>query len=103
MSKIPPLPSHKGHRKTIKDIYGKSVSFTVIDEITHKESGNPEKAFYLQKLKWDNGKIGLRLCYFMIGKKPRMRGKWAYAQSAPMISPADLRSLLVRAKKQKFF
>ena len=103
MSKNPPLPSHKGQQKRIKNIYGKDVSYTIKEGIIHKQSDNPEKAFYLQKLQWDNGTTELRLCYYMIGQKPRMRGKWTYAQAAPMIPPKDLKKLIDKAKKQNFF
>lgn len=102
MRNLPELPSHKGQTKVWKDIEGKEVSFSIEDEIVQQEKGYPEKAIYLQKLRRKNGEIMFRFCYFMIGVKPKGKGKWTYGQGALVISPEDLKAILKKAEKWKY-
>ncbi len=50
-----------------------------------------------------NRKKELRLRYNIIGDKPRMRGKWTFAQFATFIPPKDFEKLVKLAKKHKMF
>ena len=53
------------------------MTYTVLDEIVHVPKSNPGKAIYLQMLQFeDDGRQEMRLCYFMIGHRPRAKGKW---------------------------
>jgi len=77
----------KGH--IVED--GKSRSFLIEDEIVRPETDNPTKVIYLQKIKFeDNQAIVFRLAYYIIGKMPKMKGKWVFGQYATMFSGVDL-------------
>jgi hypothetical protein len=94
----PPLPCNIGKRRTITDIDGNKLYFTVLDEITRIQSDYPVKAIYLQRLQWeDDGRIELRLAYYIIGKKPKMAGKWVWGQFATMIPVEDFRAIIHEA------
>jgi hypothetical protein len=41
--------------------------------------------------------VEYRICYYMIAHRPRMRGKWAFVQFAPMMTAEELRLLFVAA------
>ena len=97
------MPSHKGQKRTIRNIKGGRVSYIIEDEIIHREKGYPEKAIYLQKLRFEDGSKMLRFCYYIIGSKPKMKGKWVYGQAALMTLPEDIEALLKKAKRRKFF
>jgi len=97
----PALPSSIGKRRHFKDIDGKPQSFVVRDEIVRIQSDNPGKAIYLQYLDFDEPKRSeLRLGYYMIAKRPRMAGKWAWGQSAAMLPIADFEAIVREAKKR---
>ncbi len=41
-----------------------------------------------------------RLCYYIIGKKPGMKGKWVFGQFATMLPPEDFKWIVDEAKRQ---
>ena len=92
-SATPPLPSRIGKTSKLKAIDGSPLVYTVEDEVAFLALSTPGKAFYLQKLRFADGRVEFRLCYYMIAHKPRMKGKWAFAQYAPMMSPDELRKV----------
>ncbi len=79
---------------------GRRFHFEIIGEIHIEQSGKPDKLVYLQRLKLDNGRVELRLGYYIIGKKPGMRGRWVWGQFATMIPAADFRRIVSRAKRK---
>ena len=73
----------------------------MLDEITRIQSNYPAKAIYLQQLQWENdGRIELRLGYYIIGKKPKVAGKWVWGQFATMIPVEDFRAIIHEATKR---
>ncbi len=100
--RTPLKPSRKGKTSTIKNILGKKRNFTVIDEIKRSESVNKEKLIVLQKLLFEDGTIRYRLGYYIIGKKPKMAGKWVWGQYAPIMRKRDFRAILQRVLKKKW-
>jgi len=97
MKEYLPPPSHVNYRNLRhKNRDGRQNPYTVTDEIT--EMQNEEKAIYLQKLKFDDGRTELRLAYWIIGSKgKRMSGKWTYGQSATMLPREILESIIEKA------
>ena len=80
---------------------GEFFHFRVIDEVYIKHSGKSNKLLYLQRLKFDeDGRIEFRLCYYVIGKKPGMRGRWVWGQYAPMLLVPDFRKIVRMAKRK---
>jgi len=97
----PKLPSRLGKTTRTKTIDGQPMVYTVVDEDVFAAPSNPEKAFCLQKLHFGNGLIRFRICYYMIAHKPRMKGKWAFGQFAPiMTGEEELRLIFERAKQK---
>ena len=83
MIDLPALPDNIGKRRRVKDIIGEIRHFTILDEIKFFQSTNPFKAIYLQRFRFEeDGRIELRLGYYIIGKKPKMDGKWVWGQFA---------------------
>ena len=99
----PALPTRIGKTSNIKKIDGTPTSYTVIDEEVFVAPSNKEKAFCLQKLKFDDGRIEYRICYYMIAHKPRMKGKWAFGQFAPMMTSKELKIVFEKAKSKGWF
>ena len=61
----------------------------------------PRKLIYLQQLKFESdGRTELRLGYYIIGKKPAMRGRWVWGQFATMMPVADFRQIVKIAKRK---
>lgn len=101
---LPILPENIGKRRKLKDINGQVQAFTVLDEIKKQQSDHPEKAIYLQKIRHDtNGHIELRLGYYIIGKQPRMAGKWVWGQYATMMPVKDYVEIYEEAKAKGWF
>lgn len=75
--------------------------YKVLDEIVHIPPSNDGKALYLQLLQFeDDGREEMRFCYYMIGHKPRAKGKWLYGQFAPMIRREDFDEIVSRARQK---
>lgn len=85
----------KTHRKTID---GEPMIYEVIDEDIFLAPSNDKKAFCLHKLKFEDGREMIRIAYYMIAVKPRMRGKWAFGQFAPMMTTEEMAIIFERAK-----
>jgi len=95
----PQPPSRVGKTTRREYIDGSPMTYTVLDEIVHIPPSNPDKAIYLQMLQFeDDGRQEMRLCYYMIGHKPRTKGKWLYGQFAPMIRRADFDEIMSKAR-----
>jgi hypothetical protein len=95
-----PPPSHTGKRYSAKGPDGSRFHFTITDEIHMEQTGKPDKLIYLQQLKCDDGRVELRLGYFVIGKKPAMRGHWVWGQFATMIPVADFKRIISSAAQK---
>ncbi|MBM3322624.1 hypothetical protein FJY69_04010 [candidate division WOR-3 bacterium] len=76
------------------------MSFEVVDECTWSPKDNDEKALCVHKLRFDDGREEYRIGYYMIGKKGKGRGKWLWAQYAPMMHAVDLKHLFDLARKK---
>lgn len=100
MSKHPKLVSKIGGRGKLKTPSGNVHKYTIVDEVRRTQSGAPNKKICLQKVVFDDGRKELRLAYYIIGKKPRMKGKWVFGQYATFIPARDLRSIIRRAKRK---
>lgn len=89
----PPPPNHIGKR------YG---SYKIVDEIHIFQRHSRTKLIYLQKIELENGKEELRLGYFIIGKKPAMRGRWVWGQYATFLPVQDFKKIYSMAKKKRW-
>ncbi len=97
----PPLPIGKGKRRFLTDIDGRKQPFVILDEIRRIQSTDPNKAIYLQKVRFEgDGRIELRLAYYIIGKKPRMAGRWVFGQYATLMPIDDFRLIIQEAERR---
>ena len=107
-SEIPPLPSTIGKRGTFTDPDGTRQPFTVVDEVRQEQTkfiyapkGEPLGAvIVLQLLRFDIGGKELRLGYYILGKRPTMRGKWLWGQFAPSMPVEDFKALVEKARQK---
>ncbi len=101
---LPVLPSTVGKKGTAKDPDGRKHRFVVVDEVRQEHTGHAEgKIIVLQKIRGEDSWGGLnetefRLGYYIIGKKPAMRGKWVWGQFAAMVPLEDFKALLEKAR-----
>jgi hypothetical protein len=97
--KYPPAPSNKGKRCIGRKPEGGHFHFTIDDEFHIRQSKLPTKLIYLQRIKFDSGRLEYRLGYYVIGKRPAMRGRWAGGQFATMVPLRDFRRIIKKAKR----
>ena|SRR5271157_4668406 len=99
--KFPLLRSSIGKKRSLTDIDGEKQYFVILDEVTRIQSTYSGKILCLQLLQFENDKrIELRLVYYIIGKKPKMKGKWVWGQYASMMPQKDFQVLIAKAKKK---
>ena len=98
---LPALPSRIGKRGVLRDpINGSPYSFTVTDEITLPQSELPSKIICLQRIAFEDGRQEVRLGYYIIGKRPRMLGKWVWGQYAALLPLEDFKAIIRQAEKK---
>jgi hypothetical protein len=96
----PPPPNNVGKIGKTKHPDGRVGRHEIVDEIHIFQRQSKNKLIYLQKLKLDNGKEELRLGYYMIGKKPAMRGRWVWGQYATFLPVQDFKRIINIAKSK---
>ena len=79
---------------------GRRFHFAITDQITKLQSDNGRKLICLQRVEFEDGRKELRLAYYIIGKKPRMRNKWVWGQYATFMPPRDFRVIVRQAQKK---
>ena len=94
----PPLPKRLGKKTKAKAIDGSPLVYTVIDEEVFLAKSNPNKAFSLHKIRHEDGREEFRIGYYMIAHKPRMKGRWAWGQYAPMMTKEEMSEIFDRLK-----
>ena len=98
MIRQPPLPKRLGKKTKTTGIDGSPLIYTVVGEDIFLAKSNPNKAFCLHKIHHEDGREGFRIGYYMIAHKPRMRGKWAWGQFAPMMTKDEMAEIFDRLK-----
>ncbi len=98
--KYPPMPDNRNKRG--KNVFPdwKVVRFTITDEIRKPQSDAPHKIIYLQRVEFDDKRVELRLCYYIIGKLPKMNGRWVFGQFATFLPPKDFKAITEQARKK---
>jgi len=98
----PPPPSNIGKHGKSKTPDGKSFSHEIVDEIHIFQKRSKTKLIYPQRIKLSNGREELRLGYYIIGKKPAMRGRWVWGQYATFLPVQDFNKIIRMAKKRRW-
>lgn len=100
----PKLPSNIGKKgKLVLPPNNQRIGFTIIDEITKTQSDLSSKVIVLQKVRFDDARLELRLGYYIIGKKPKMLGRWVWGQYATLLPIRDFAALVRKAQKRGWF
>jgi hypothetical protein len=74
------------------------------DEILHRQRYSTNKLIAFQRIRIeDNNQIEYRLGYYMIGVKPRARGRWVWGQFCLMVLERDLKAILRKATRKGWF
>ena len=98
---IPEPPTHINQVTERKTIDGRPMIYTIVDEIIRVPKSNPRKAIYLQMLEHEPaGRREMRVCYFMVSVKGRTKGRWVFAQFAPLIGQKDFEFLICQARQK---
>ena len=101
IQKLPPFPSRIGRGGVLRDpVNGSRFTFTITDEITRPQSDLPSKVICLQRVTFQDGREEVRLGYFIIGKRPRMLGKWVWGQYATFLPLKDFKAIIHEAEKK---
>ena len=98
VKKLPDL--HLRSNGGLTDIDGRRRKFFICDYVTLRQSTYPDKFFVLQDIVFENGQNEIRIGYYIIGKKPAMRGRWVWGQYCPFIPKRDFKRLLGKAHKK---
>jgi hypothetical protein len=97
----PPAPCNKGRRCPARRPEGGHFYFTIEDELYIQQSNLPTKLIYLQKIRFESdARVEFRLGYYIIGKRPAMRGRWVWGQFATMIPKVDFLRITRMAKRR---
>lgn len=100
----PPLPDNVGKTRRIPAIDGSIRHFKIEDEIIRWQSGNDRKIIVLQKMRnVEEDRLEFRFGYYMIGLRPRARGRWVWGQFCLLIPELDLMALLREARRRSWF
>jgi len=100
----PPLPSNIGKRGSlIHPPDGHKTHFTITDEIQRVQTDFPEKVICLQRIRFDYNVDEIRVAYYIIGKKPKMLGRWVWGQYATMMPLEDFKWIIQHAKEKGWF
>lgn len=99
--KSPRLPNNVGKRRRIINIRGETHYWRVEDEILRPQHNALHKLLCFQRLRRESDdREEFRLGYYMLGVKPRARGRWVWGQYALFIPKRDLRSLIRTAERR---
>lgn len=100
----PELPSNIRKRgKVVMPPDGEVFHFEIVDEVRKFQDDSKTKIIVLQLIKFDDGKKEIRLGYYIIGKKPKMRGRWVWGQYAALMPAQIFHSVIQQATKKGWF
>ena len=101
---LPPLPSKVGKKgKLILPPENKILHYKITGEIRVPQTGMPEKILCLHRIEFDEDqRVEIRIGYYIIGKLPKMKGRWVWGQFAALMPMKDFRALIKKAEKEKW-
>jgi hypothetical protein len=103
---IPKLALKVPRRGRIQSINNIRRTFWIEDEIVCDQritDKNTRKRICFQKIRFDDhGKVEYRLTYYMLGIKPRAKGRWIFGQYSLMVPVKEMGFLIRGARKKKW-
>lgn len=104
MPKYPDLPSTKGKcGKSVMPPDGRLVRYVVLDEVRAYQDRAKDKIILMQLMELEDKRREVRVGYYIIGKLPKMRGKWVWGQFAAFIPLSVFKRLVARATTRGWF
>ena len=99
---FPELAPNIGKNVHVTDPDGSTTEWEVLDEIRKNES--EDKILVLQRLRRKDlqNEEMFRFGYYIVGKKPKMSGKWTWGQYAPFISADDFSAMIKEAENRNW-
>jgi hypothetical protein len=94
---LPELKTKK--HGSLTDINGVKKKFKINRTVSLPQSNYPKKTFVLQEIEFEDGKQEIRVGYYIIGKKPKMKDKWVWGQFCPMFPKVDLEKLIEKGRE----
>jgi len=82
---------------------GVVIKYAVIDEVRTFQDSSRSKLLIMQLMQLDDGKREVRVGYYIIGKLPKMKGKWVWGQYAAFIPLPVFRRLINMATRRGWF
>jgi hypothetical protein len=103
-TKMPVFLTTIGKSVTTRDpVTKRKTKFVVEDEIRRPQTEYPCKMIVLQKLRYqERDLVEFRLGYYIIGKRPRMAGKWTWGQYATFLPQSDFQAVVDEARRKKW-
>ena len=100
----PDLPTTVGkHGKSVMPPYGKIIGYVVADEVRTFQDSQKTKVVIFQLMRFEDGRKEVRVGYYIIGKLPKMRGRWVWGQFAAFIPIRTFQKLVRKATKKGWF
>jgi len=100
----PELPSTVGKRgRSVMPPDGRLVRYVVVDEVRSYQDRAKDKVILMQLMELDDRRYEVRVGYYIIGKLPKMRGKWVWGQYAAFIPLSVFKRLIASATRKGWF
>jgi hypothetical protein len=100
----PPLPVSVGKTRRMPTIDGRVRHLRIEDEIVRPQTGSDRKLIVFQRMRIiEENRVEFRFGYYMIGVKPKARGRWIWGQFCLLIPEEDLLALMDEAKCRGWF
>lgn len=82
---------------------GEVLRYLIADEVREFQDGSRTKVIVLQLIQFHDQRKEIRLGYYIIGKKPKMRGRWVWGQYAAFMPAEVFQSLVKKATNRGWF
>ena len=79
---------------------GEIIRYVVKDEVRAFQNARKDKIVILQLMEFEDKRNEIRIGYYIIGKLPKMRGRWVWGQFAAFMPISIFRQLIRKATKK---
>jgi len=104
MMKYLELPSNIGKRgKSVMPPDGQIIRYVVKDEVRAFQDAKKDKIVVFQLMEFEDQRQEIRVGYYIIGKLPKMKGRWVWGQYAAFMPVRIFRQLQGKATRRGWF
>jgi hypothetical protein len=82
---------------------GDALYYTIIDEVRQFQDRSKSKVIVLQLVRFEDRRHEIRVGYYIIGKKPRMSGRWVWGEYAAFMPVGVFRRVVRKAIARGWF